>query len=156
MTKDELEQRVNEARAKNLEGTVSQKWHDMVEYTLRAEIDRQREAAEGWCGAAAGFVDEIRAAEAEIAKLRVLVAKLESALERAEHLSKAFCDKGDELLHENEKLRAALHKLEPFACVPLTAGQGQDGKWHERRGCRLCGAINETGETVHREDCVFA
>lgn len=122
MTKDELEQRVNEARAKNLEGTVSQKWHDMVEYTLRAEIDRQREAAEGWCGAAAGFVDEIRAAEAEIAKLR-----------------------------------AALFKLEPFAYVPLTAGQGQDGKWHDRRGCRLCGAIIEVGQdTIHREDCVFA
>lgn len=44
MTKDELEQRVNEARAKNLDGTVSRKWHDTVEYALRIEILRLREA----------------------------------------------------------------------------------------------------------------
>jgi len=44
MTKDELEQRVNDARARNAEGTCSDDWHKMVEYELRVEIERLREA----------------------------------------------------------------------------------------------------------------
>ena len=44
MTREELEQRVIDARAENLDGTVSRKWHDTVEYALRIEILRLRAA----------------------------------------------------------------------------------------------------------------
>ena len=44
MEKRELEQRVNDARARNAEGTCSDDWHKMVEYELRVEIERLREA----------------------------------------------------------------------------------------------------------------
>ena len=47
MTKDELEQRVNDARARNAEGTCSDDWHKMVEYELRVEIERLRVLREG-------------------------------------------------------------------------------------------------------------
>ena len=96
MTKDELEQRLAAARAENVDGTCSRDWHNMVEHTLRAEIER---------------------------------------------------------------LRAALHKLEPFAYTAFAGGQGQDGKWHDERTCRVCGAAIEMHEdrhgAGHRDDCVF-
>jgi len=77
MTKDELEQRVNDARAKNLDGTVSRKWHDAIEYALRAENERLQGELEGWRGSAAHFADEVGVAEAEIAKLREALRKVE-------------------------------------------------------------------------------
>jgi len=44
MTKDELKQRINHAQVENVAGTVSGTWRDMVEYALRIEILRLREA----------------------------------------------------------------------------------------------------------------
>ena len=44
MEKRELEQRVDDAQAENVAGTVSGAWHNMVEYTLRLEIERLRAA----------------------------------------------------------------------------------------------------------------
>ena len=80
MTKDELEQRVNDARAKNLDGTVSRKWHDAIEYALRAENERLQGELEGWRGSAAHFADEVGVAEAGIAKLREALRKAERHL----------------------------------------------------------------------------
>ena len=61
---------------------------------------------------------------------------------------------------ENERLRAALSKLEPFAYTAFAGGQGQDGKWHDERTCRVCGAAIEMHEdrhgAGHRYDCVYA
>jgi len=44
MEKRELEDRVNHAQAENVAGTCSGAWHNMVEYQLRVEIERLREA----------------------------------------------------------------------------------------------------------------
>jgi len=216
MTRDELKQRINEARAENVDGTCSRAWRKMVDYVeqqnagqwreqalaleaenemlrkradrlqhdleraerlwsafcdkgneLSTENDRLGAEVEGWRGSAAYFADEVCAAEAEIAKLRESVDELDRFAEqmtkkwRAEKRTmRKWRQKSGKLEVENKWLCDALNKLEPFAYTAFARVPGQDGKWHDERTCRVCGAVIEMHEdrhgAGHRYDCVFA
>jgi len=139
MTREELEQRLAEARAENA-GTCSGAWRKMVNYVEEQNAGQWREQA--------------IALEIENERLCEQVSRVQHDAEGT--VSRAWHDAIEySLRREIERLRENLRKAERFACKLSASGQGQDGKYHTVKVCRLCRAVIKTPGIGHGENCVF-